>query len=141
MEEQNKNKTTATKYAFAGGFLGTHYYYLEQVGKGILCTLSTIILLSIILPMIVYGAYEEGAWVALTAVFIGNFSGGVRLSNMTQDRFDLKYNKHMFSKKTDQRNDFPIIGTADELQKLNLLFEQGIISFEDFERRKKQLLD
>ncbi len=121
-----KNKTIAALLAFFLGPLGIHQFYLGKNGNGVAYILGTMTLIGIFFTRI---------------ISIVEF---IQLLTMSQESFDRKYNPHLYL-----RTDSPFginaplnqnINVADEIAKLDELFRKGVITFEEFERRKQRLL-
>lgn len=106
-----KNKTTTTILAFFLGGLGIHRFYLGQNLKGILCLLF--------------------CWTFIPAIIA--FIDFIIFLTMSDDAFNQKYNKGMVIPLTN-------INTAEELERLHGLKEKGIITDDEFQRRKEKLL-
>ena len=105
-----KNRTTAGILALLIGGLGVHKFYLGNTGKGIL--------------------YLCFFWTFIP--FIISFIEGIQYLTMSDFDFDKKYNNGKSSSTQ--------INVADELEKMYSLKEKGIISNDEFEAKKKQLL-
>ena len=111
-----KDKLSAALLALFLGGLGVHRFYLNQPGRGIL--------------------YLLFCWTFIPA-FLGliDFVG---LLIMSEDTFNLKYNqKYNVVVNVGEQSHHSSI---DELKKLHELKEQGIITQEEFEMKKRDLL-
>ena len=108
------------------GCFGLHRFYLGQIGLGIAYLLGSLTFIGLIIT-----------WPASFIDFIGFLI-------MPQETFDRKYNPEFYNQQIGLMNK-PIgtgnVNVADELHKLDLLFKRGVITFEEFERRKAQLLN
>lgn len=123
-----KDKTVAAILAWFLGTFGIHRFYLGQNGLGVAYLLGSITILGLLIT----------GPIALID-FIG-------LLIMPQQRFDEKYNQTNFIPNQAQGFVSSASGTknpnvADELHKLDLLFKRGVITFEEFEKRKARLLN
>jgi TM2 domain-containing membrane protein YozV len=116
-----KDKITALILTFVLGFVGVHRFYLGKIPSGVLYFFTG-------------GVFGIG-------VFIDFFS----LLTMSDQTFDLRYNQVSFAgnyqntKLNYQQK--PLTNIADELLKLSDLLDKGVITFEEFERRKVRLLE
>lgn len=116
-----KDKITAAVFSFFLGSFGVHQFYLGNVGKG-LVYLFTLGLCGI-LPLV----------------------DAVSYLLMSDDDFNRRFNPHMFQQGIMNNSFADFIGdrqieVADEIAKLNQLWKDGIITFEEFERRKNKLM-
>jgi len=114
-----KDRTVAGILAILLGGLGVHRFYLGQIGLGFL--------------------YLLFFWTFIPGV-IGLVDGIIFLVK-PQEEFDLKYNNGKVSPPPPwtQNNTTPR-DSADEIAKLHKLMRDGIITIEEFERRKSQLI-
>lgn len=108
-----KNKTTAALLAIFLGWAGGHKFYLGRPVVGI-----------------IYLCLGFG----IISGTIGFIEGLIYLT-MSDDAFDAKYNtaQHFTKNQNGTSN-------ADELEKLYNLKEKGIISEEDFQKKKSKLI-
>ena len=127
-----KSRTTAAILAIFLGGIGAHKFYLNQGGMGIL--------------------YLLFCWTFIPSI-IGFFEGIIFLT-MDDQKFNMKYNyQHSFHPANQTQNQAVTINmgedsgnasagsnVADELKKLHELKEIGVISQEESESKKKQLL-
>ncbi|MGD1842225.1 MAG: NINE protein [Thermonemataceae bacterium] len=135
-----KDKTIALITALLGGSFGLHKFYLNETSKGILYLLLSWTFIPVVLTII----------------------DVVKLSEMSKAQFDLKYNlgttttyrpthsvEQLLSNigspfgkgATTKQVKVPSkSSTADEIYKLGQLMDKGLITFEEFERRKAMLL-
>ncbi len=114
-----KDKTIAGILAIFGGSFGVHQFYLGNIGMGILYLMTFLL-----------------SWVF-------SWIDAIKLFTMSQDRFDRKYNPQFFMR-TDAKPTHSLpanVNVADEINKLDVLFKRGVLTFEEFEKRKAQLLD
>ena len=125
-----KDKVTSALLAWFLGVFGAHRFYLGQNGMGIGYLLGTLTIVGAIFTTIIA------------------FVDAIGLLIMPQDTFDLRYNpEHYFLEKgggNSQQNHFldqAHVNIADEIIKLDALFKAGVITFEEFERRKARLLN
>ena len=106
-----KDKTTAAIFALLIGGLGAHKFYLGKTGMGIL--------------------YLIFSWTFLPIII--SFVEGVIFLTMDEEEFNEKYNDGNRSISTKMDN-------IDALEKLYSLKEKGVISEEEFQSSKKNLL-
>ena len=106
-----KDKTTAALLGIFLGGIGIHRFYLGQGGMGVLCILF--------------------CWTFIPA-FVG-FIDGIIFLTMSDENFNHKYNRGVTTTASK-------IDVSDELEKLHNLKEKGVISNDDFEKRKALLL-
>ncbi|HAI76018.1 MAG TPA: hypothetical protein DCM08_07180 [Microscillaceae bacterium] len=116
-----KDKITAAAFSFFLGYFGVHQFYLGNAGKG-LVYLFTVGFCGI-LPVV----------------------DGVSYLLMSDDDFNRRFNPHLFQQAILHNTFTDFIGdrqieVADEIAKLNQLWKEGIITFEEFERRKNKLI-
>lgn len=124
-----KDKVTTALLAWFLGIFGAHRFYLGQNGMGI--------------------GYLLGTLTVIGAIFTGiiSFVDAIGILIMPQDTFDRRYNpEHYFLEGTQSMNynrglDQAHVNIADEIAKLDHLFRTGVITFEEFERRKARLLN
>jgi len=135
LEKSTRYKHIAVRQAFIGGSFGLHDFYLGRKGRGIAKTIS----LGFLGMGSLQGFIGSITPILPFIVIISNVVEGFKLMSMSQHDFDLKFNPHLFVKLGDN---IPTenVAVADEILKLNGLFEQGLITFEEFEKRKKKLL-
>jgi len=116
-----KSKTTAALLAFFLGAFGAQFFYLGKVGRGILCLLFF--------------------WTFIpTLVAIIDF---IRFLIMSDADFDRRYNGVVTvapSPITVNVNPASNMQTMDELEKLYALKEKGILTEEEFNTRKRRIL-
>lgn len=114
--KNKKDKTLTGILAFFGGGFGVHRFYLGQIGKGI--------------------AYLLFSWTFIPSIIA--FFDAIGYFMMPEEKFDRIYNSDHYQPSL-QKGTAPL-NVADEIHKLDLLFKKGVITFEEFERRKAQLL-
>jgi len=122
-----KNRTVAAALAFLGAFIGLHNFYLGKTTRGIMSFIFS----------------GTGIPTIISVV------EGIKLFNMSDAEFDFKYNKDQYHQSIlDAFGKGAISGgsqaqkldVADELTKLASLMDKGLITFEEFEKRKATLL-
>ncbi len=127
-----KDKVTSALLAWFLGAFGAHRFYLGQNGMGIGYLLGTLTIIG-----------------ALFTTMIA-FVDAIGLLVMSQDTFDMRYNpEHYFLERGGNANANQYnhtlseahVNVADEIIKLDALFKSGVITFEEFERRKARLLN
>ncbi|MCC9138771.1 NINE protein [Pontibacter silvestris] len=107
-----KNKTTAALLAFFLGGFGAHFFYLGKAGRGVLCILFF--------------------WTLIPAIIA--FIDFIRFLTMSDYDFNVKYNNGL-------GNITPAtVNISEELQKLNELKLNGILTEEEFAKRKEKML-
>lgn len=109
-----KDKTAAALLAFFLGGIGVHRFYLNQVGLGFLYLLFS------------------WTFIPLIAAFI-DFIVFLAMDKRT---FDYKYNKEPLV----QQHTYYKSSSSDEIEKLYNLKMKGIISQEEFNKKKRELL-
>jgi len=119
MSDNKKDKTIAGILAIFFGSFGIHHFYL---GNGVMGLLHLCF-----------------CWFPVT--WIVGIIDAVQLFSRSQQDFDRVYNKYSYLPRYEQKNFGNNINVADEILKLNTLFKAGIITFEEFERRKAKLLN
>lgn len=118
-----KSRIITALLSFFLGSWGGQHFYLGNVGKGVL----SIIFSWTLIPTI-FGVLE-----------------GLKFISMSDEEFDAKYNstnylmnfKHTLLQNQPQLSSRNV---ADELEKLANLMDRGLITFEEFEKRKKKIL-
>lgn len=105
-----KSKSLTLLLSFFFGFWGVHRFYLGQPIKGALFFITG-------------GLFG-----------IGWLRDVVKFAFISEESFNFHYNK------LTNAPDVSIPYVADELNKLSLLVDQGVITFEEFERRKSKIL-
>lgn len=125
MARDKKDKVIAAVLALFGGSFGIHRFYLGNTGSGI--------------------AHILFCWTMIPSIV--SFVDCVGFLTMSQEAFDRKYNPHLYRRLDYGGNVNHFAGipsnnvnVADEIHKLDLLFKRGVITFEEFERRKAKLL-
>jgi TM2 domain-containing membrane protein YozV len=106
-----KDKNSAGLLAFFLGGLGIHRFYLKQTGLGIL--------------------YLVFCWTLIPAIVA--IIDAIIFWTMDTQKFNEKYNKGDIADKSPAN-------VADELQKLSELKDRGVLTEEEFLRRKATLL-
>ena len=131
---QERNRFEAIKRAFLGGCIGLHDFYLGRNFRGTIKALA--------LGCFITGVVTKAKLPLpiLSLIAISNVISGFKLLSIGQRDFDFKYNPHLFVKMGDGVPNQKV-AIADEILKLNELFEKGLITFEEFEKRKKKLLE
>ena len=106
-----KSKIVAGLLGIFLGAFGVHRFYLGQPLVGLF--------------------YLFFCWTMFTA--LAGFVEGIMFLVMSEGRFNRKYNKTYQVAR--------ITNSADEIEKLHRLQESGVISTEEFKKRKVRLLD
>lgn len=130
IEKPKKDKVVAALLAWFLGIFGAHKFYLGKTGAGIAYLIAT---------FTIVGMLYTG---------IATLIDFISLLVMSKQEFDRKYNtEQYFIEKLGGTTQLPIFGNhgeikdvADEIAKLDSLFKSGIITFEEFEKRKAKLL-
>ncbi|TAE69505.1 MAG: NINE protein [Bacteroidetes bacterium] len=128
IEKPKKDKIVAALLSWFLGLFGVHKFYLGQTGAGIGYLIATCTIVGMLFTGI--------------ASIVDFFS----LLLMSKQDFDRKYNpEHYFAEKLGQTYLFgsptgEVKDVADEILKLDGLFKSGVITFEEFEKRKAKLL-
>jgi TM2 domain-containing membrane protein YozV len=115
-----KNKIVAGLLAFFLGGFGMHKFYLGNAGMGII--------------------YLLFCWTLIPA--IASFIEAIILFSMSDKEFDMRYNRPpvMYPNNNVLNNSRNISDNLDNIRKLHRLKEDGIITEEEFEIKKKKLL-
>ena len=113
-----KDRTVAGILAILLGGLGVHRFYLGQIGLGFL--------------------YLLFFWTFIPGI-IGVVDGVIFLVK-PQEEFDLKYNNGKASSPIPWTQNIGPRDSADEIAKLHKLKVDGVITEEEFQRKKSQLL-
>lgn len=115
-----KNKTTATILSI----FGLHYFYLGKIGLGIVYWLTW---------------FGYGIWWIIDII---------RFATMSEEEFDAKYNtpyqgyvKPIENTNTNIVNVGNQVDNAAQLKTYNELYEKGVLSEEEFNTKKKLLLN
>lgn len=108
-----KDKLTAGILGIFLGGIGVHRFYLGHIGKGII--------------------YLLFFWTFIPAL-VGLIEG-IGYLTMSQAEFN-----EYIDKRNDKRTTVLVVNKADELTKFHSLKEQGVITQEEFEKKKKELL-
>lgn len=124
MNESKKDKLTAGLLALFVGYLGVHRFYLGQAGLGI-----------IYIVLLFFTCGISG---------IVSTIDGIMILTMSDADFDKKYNQEFFYSGGNMMNQ-PVnlqatTNAAEEIEKLDQLFQRGVITFEEFEERKARVL-
>jgi TM2 domain-containing membrane protein YozV len=112
-----KNRTIAGLLGIFLGAFGVHHFYLGNHKKGIL--------------------YAVMCWTMLPR--LASFIEAISYFRMSDEAFNRKYNTNYLASKPIS-NTTNGLGVADEVLKLSQLLDRNVITFEEFERRKIQLL-
>jgi len=136
LEQITKDKSTAVRKAFIGGFFGLHDFYLGRTKRA---TIRSVVMGFLAMGIFKNSVSSKHIGVIPVVIIVSNIIEGFRLMSMSQHDFDLKFNPHLFVKAGEY---IPTqnLSVADEILKLNGLFEKNLITFEEFEKRKKKLL-
>lgn len=118
-----KNKTTAALLAFFLGGLGVHKFYLGESGLGIL--------------------YLVFCWTFIPSIIA--FFEFIILLTMADNVFDAKYNRGLVGTSTSPT--MPAGGgesskdKASTLGELKKLYESGVITAEEYDEKRRKILD
>lgn len=118
MSRDKKDRIIAALLAFFGGGFGFHRFYLGDNFRGLMHILF--------------------CWTMIPS-FI-SFFDSIGFLMMSPERFDLKYNAHLYQRAMPFTSMPQGQNVADEIHKLDKLFQRGVITFEEFEKRKARLL-
>lgn len=122
-----KSRLVATGLAFFGALIGLHNFYLGRTARGIMSFV-----------------FSGTGIPAIISIF-----EGIKLFKMSDAEFDFKYNKDKYHESIldsfgksvfNGGNQTQKLDVADELTKLASLMDKGLITFEEFEKRKAVLL-
>ncbi|WP_035727716.1 NINE protein [Eisenibacter elegans] len=123
--KEKKNKYVAAILAGFFGSFGVHRFYLGQNSMGVGYLLGTFSIIGLPIVSLI-------SWVDLIGFLI-----------MPEDRFDERYNGALLAnaRKSFIGQPTSVVNVADEIRKLDALFTDGIITFEEYERRKQRLIN
>ncbi len=121
-DKPKKNKIVAGLLALFLGPFGVHRFYLGQNNAGVGFIIGTITIIGAFFTRII------------------SFVEFVQLITMSDEIFDMKYNKDSIAQGYYPLNTSNHVNVADEIHKLDILFQKGVITFEEFEKRKQRLL-
>lgn len=110
-----KNQTVAAFLAFFLGGAGAHKFYLGRIGQGVI--------------------YAIFFWTWIPAIL--GIIEGIIIANMDEDKF---YKKYCVKPRPKVYPDESASSYVDEVKRLYDLKEKGIITEEEFERKKKMIL-
>jgi TM2 domain-containing membrane protein YozV len=113
-----KNKVVAGVLALFLGGLGIHKFYLNKAGQGVL--------------------YLLFCWTLIPAIIA--FIEAIVYFTMSDKEFDFKYNGAPSPYQQNQNLNKSNVNVSDEIEKLHSLKEKGIISEQEFEYKKRRLL-
>ncbi|WP_218081785.1 NINE protein [Anthocerotibacter panamensis] len=109
-----RNKIIASMLAFFLGWFGAHKFYLGQTGWGI--------------------AYLLLCWTGVP--FIAGFVEFLILLSTSDEVFD-----HRFNSALPSGTNFNLLEQAQGIEKLAELYNKGLITDEEFETKRRQLLE
>ncbi|HAS45839.1 MAG TPA: hypothetical protein DCS93_35485 [Microscillaceae bacterium] len=120
-----KSKMTAALLAWFLGIFGAHRFYLNQNSMGVGYILGSITFIGIFVTGII------------------SFVDFIGFLVMSEEDFDRRYNPHLVAYQgRPQVNGIQnTVYVADEIKKLDQLFQDGVITFEEFERRKQMIMN
>ncbi|MFN3316456.1 MAG: NINE protein [Raineya sp.] len=126
-----KSRVVSAILSFVLGGWGVQHFYLGNVGKGVL----SVIFSWTFIPTII-GIVEGIKFIAMSdEEFNAKYNAPKsHLTNLTGLLLELNQNKLNYQSQFTNQN------VADELEKLANLMDRGLITFEEFERRKKKIL-
>jgi TM2 domain-containing membrane protein YozV len=122
-----RNRFIAVALAFIGGTFGIHNFYLGRVGRG----LASVFFSFTVIPWVI------------------SIVDGVKMLIMSDEEFDLKYNHSSYHRQILDKFGSSLMNqphftgkpqVAQELEKLAILMDKGLITFEEFEKQKSKLL-
>ena len=118
-----KSRTITAILSFFLGSWGGQHFYLGNVGKGVLSCIFSFTMIPTIIGVI----------------------DGIKFLTMSDDEFNIKYNSADFllSFRNSLLQNSQVLSNksaAEELEKLANLMDRGLITFEEFEKRKKKIL-
>jgi len=121
-----KSRLAAAFLALTVGNFGVHHFYLGNSNKGFIFLAFSVM----IVPTRIISFFEA-----------------IKLFRMSDEEFDFKYNRDKYHEsilnsfgKSAISGGSKKLDVADELTKLASLMDKGLITFEEFEKRKAVLL-
>jgi TM2 domain-containing membrane protein YozV len=120
-----KSRLAAALLALFAGNFGVHHFYLGNTNKGFLFLALSLT----IVPTRIISFFEA-----------------IKLFRMSDEEFDFKYNRDKYHESIlnsfgkSAMSSTQKLDVADELTKLASLMDKGLITFEEFEKRKAVLL-
>lgn len=112
-----KNRLTAGLLAILLGSFGIHHFYLGRSGYGVLSILF--------------------CWTGIPGII--GLVEGILMLTQTDQEFQQKYNLESVESTAGAFGGKPV-SNADELRKYRDLYEEGAITLEEYEQKKKELL-
>ncbi len=119
-----KSKTTAALLAFFLGGLGAHHFYLGKKAKGFIYLFMFLFAFPLMLVMGI-------GFLLFGLVGLFSLMDFIYLLAMDEHKFNNEFNSGIQSAS---------ISTADEIQKLHNLKVAGVLTQEEFEKKKSQLI-
>lgn len=130
----DKNKNTALLLCIFGGWLGLHQFYVGRIGKGLVY-------------MFTVGLFFIGWFCDIISILLGTFRDNVgaplratKEQNNTKSVTSTTTVNQTYTT-INQSNDSKSDDNISQLEKLAKLKETGVITEEEFNIKKKQLLD
>ena len=123
-----RNRTAAILICFFGGYFGVHKFYLGQITQGII--------------------YLIFCWTCIPALI--SFFEFLGLCFMTDREFDARFNYDTSPNLLDRGTSYPVAPAApgrskaeatSTLYELKKLYEDGIITAEEYESKRRKMLD
>jgi TM2 domain-containing membrane protein YozV len=120
-----KSRLAAAFLALTVGNFGVHHFYLGNSNKGFIFLAFSVM----IVPTRIISFFEA-----------------IKLFRMSDEEFDFKYNRDKYHESIlnsfgkSAMSSTQKLDVADELTKLASLMDKGLITFEEFEKRKAVLL-
>jgi TM2 domain-containing membrane protein YozV len=126
MEQMMRNRTAAILICFFGGFFGIHKFYLGKNIQGVL--------------------YLVFWWTFIPSIIA--FFDFLGLCFMSDREFDARFNYETSPPSLDRGTSYPVVAPSKSrkeatstLYELKKLYEDGIITAEEYEVKRRKMLD
>jgi TM2 domain-containing membrane protein YozV len=126
MEQMMRNRTAAILICFFGGFFGIHKFYLGKNVQGIL--------------------YLIFCWTSIPGII--SFFDFLGLCFMSDREFDARFNYDAPPNSLNRGMSYPVVSPSKSakdatatLYELKKLYEDGIITAEEYEAKRRKMLD